>query len=104
MTSPNILKLRPLHEEIDPFSLERRATMQCLQEALLIGREDFAVFSDCQVVELLDDDGWLISRGRVRQHMQYWSTARPDLVTPVRGRHAWIVRLAGFDNYPDSAS
>lgn len=103
MTTPTPIKLHPLREEADSYALERRATMRCLQEALLIGREDLAVFGDCQIAELLDDDGLLVPLTRVQQHMQHWSTERPDLVTTVRGRYAWLVRLAGFD-LPDHAS
>ena len=98
------IKLRPLRDEADSYAPERCATMRCLQEALLVGREDVAVFGDCQIAELLDDDGVLVPLARVRRHMQRWSAERPDLATPVRGRHAWIVRLAGLGDYPDSAS
>ncbi|WLT30665.1 hypothetical protein [Geothrix sp. PMB-07] len=62
---------------------------------------DVAVLTAFDLSELLDDEGVNVSPTRVRSHMASLVAERPDLVSRVTGRWAWVVKLAG---YPDLAS
>lgn len=98
-TTPT-LDFRPSAEGFTRDAAERRVLMTALQEEILFGREDLLVLGACDIAELMDDYAVPLSPTRVRRQMGYWVVRRPDLVTEVEGRSAWIIRLAGLGDLP----